>query len=161
MSETTEAPAAELAIQRETESESLPDDEDIRRFAAAALSDIDAPVVSLRIVDEPEGRELNRRWRDRDYATNVLSFPADLPEGTGINLLGDIVICAPVVEREAGEQGKTVEAHFAHLLIHGILHLRGFDHMSAEQAEAMESREVLLLADLGFPDPYASDLRQE
>ncbi|MEE4303911.1 MAG: rRNA maturation RNase YbeY [Wenzhouxiangella sp.] len=161
MIETTEALGAEVAIQRETDSEALPDDEDIRRFAAPALVGLEAPVVSLRIVDEAEGRELNRRWRDRDYATNVLSFPADLPEGTGINLLGDIVICAPVVEREAGEQGKTVEAHIAHLLIHGILHLRGFDHMSAEQAEAMESREVRLLADLGFPDPYASDLRQE
>ncbi|RFF27759.1 MULTISPECIES: rRNA maturation RNase YbeY [unclassified Wenzhouxiangella] len=149
--------ATGLSIQRECESDSLPDDEDIRRIAAVALADLDEPVLNLRIVDEAEGRELNRRWRGRDRATNVLSFPAELPEGVGINLLGDIVLCAPVLEREAAEQGKSARAHFAHLLIHGILHLRGFDHMSAEQAEVMESREIRLLADLGVGDPYLSD----
>lgn len=143
-----------LSIQRESESESLPDDEDIRRLAAPALADMDNPVLNLRIVDEPEGRALNRRWRERDYATNVLSFPADLPAGTGFELLGDIVICAPVVEREAAEQGKVVRDHFAHLLIHGILHLRGHDHILDEQAELMESREIRLLADLGIGNPY-------
>ncbi|WP_376695328.1 rRNA maturation RNase YbeY [Wenzhouxiangella sp. EGI_FJ10305] len=156
MSETSDRPAATagLSIQRECESGSLPNDEDVRRFAAAALAELDDPVLNLRIVDEPEGRALNERWRGRDYATNVLSFPADLPEGTGIKLLGDIVLCAPVLEREAAEQGKSIRAHFAHLLIHGILHLRGFDHMSAEQAEVMESREIRLLADLGIGNPY-------
>ncbi|WP_376690460.1 rRNA maturation RNase YbeY [Wenzhouxiangella sp. EGI_FJ10409] len=143
-----------LSIQRESESESLPDDEDIRRLAAPALADLDNPVLNLRIVDEPEGRALNRRWRERDYATNVLSFPADLPAGTGFELLGDIVICAPVVLREAAEQGKPVRNHFAHLLIHGILHLRGHDHILDEQAELMESREIRLLADLGIGNPY-------
>ena len=157
MNGTSEARAAGLSIQRESASESLPDDEEIGRFAAAALTDFDDPVLTLRIVDEHEGRELNRLWRERDYATNVLAFPAQLPEGTGINLLGDIVICAPVLEREAAEQGKTIEAHFAHLLIHGILHLRGFDHMSPRQAEIMESREIRLLTDLGFGNPYTTD----
>lgn len=146
--------AAGVSIQRECESDSLPDDEDIRCFAAHALADLDEPVLNIRIVDEGEGCELNHRWRGRDYATNVLSFPAELPEGAGINLLGDIVLCAPVLEREAAAQGKPVNAHLAHLLIHGILHLRGFDHMSAEQAEAMESREIRLLADLGIGNPY-------
>ncbi len=158
MSEASEAAsAAGLTIQRETGSKALPDDETIRRFAAVALADLDEPVLTLRIVDEPEGRELNRRWRGRDSATNVLSFPADLPDGTGIELLGDIVICAPVVEREAAEQGKSVVAHLAHLLIHGILHLKGFDHISAGQAETMESLEISLMADLGLANPYASD----
>lgn len=157
MSKTIDPPvAAGLSIQRECDSDGLPDDEDIRRFAAGALADLEAPVLNLRIVGEAEGRDLNRRWRGRDFATNVLSFPARLPEGAGINLLGDVVVCAPVVEREAVDQGKTLQAHFAHLLIHGILHLRGFDHMSAEQAEAMESREIRLLADLGISNPYVT-----
>lgn len=155
MSKTTEPRAAAgVSIQRECESDSLPDDADIRTFAAGALADLDEPVLNIRIVDEAEGRELNQRWRGRDYATNVLSFPAELPEGAGINLLGDIVLCAPVLEREAAEQGKAVHEHLAHLLIHGVLHLRGFDHISAQQAEAMEAREIRLLADLGIGNPY-------
>lgn len=157
MNETSESAHTNLSIQREYSSEALPDDEDIRRFIAVALAGFDQPVLNLRIVDEAEGRELNQRWRGRDYATNVLSFPAELPEGTGINLLGDIVICGPVVEREASEQGKSVRAHLAHMLIHGILHLQGFDHISPQQAEAMESREIGLLADLGIGNPYLMD----
>lgn len=158
MSGASEASAAAgLTIQRATGGEALPDDEAIRRFAAVALADLHEPVLTLRIVDEAEGYELNHRWRGRDYATNVLSFSADLPEGSGIELLGDIVICAAVLEREAGEQGKSVESHFAHLLIHGILHLRGFDHTSAEQAGVMEPREIELMAELGFGNPYAYD----
>jgi probable rRNA maturation factor len=157
MNATAEAVDDGLSIQRESSSTTMPDDSAIRRFAAVALEDLDAPILNLRIVDEDEGRALNRQWRDRDYATNVLSFPADLPAGTGINLLGDVVITAPVVEREARDQGKAVADHFAHLLVHGILHLRGFDHMSDSDAHEMEALEVECLARLGLNDPYQSE----
>ena len=114
--------------------------------------------LTIRLVDETEGRELNNTWRHKDYPTNVLSFPADVPEGLlDIPLLGDLVICVPVVEREAAEQGKSLEAHWAHLVIHGCLHLLGYDHIDDAEAEEMESLEQNLLAKLGHPDPYADD----
>ncbi len=114
--------------------------------------------LTIRLVDEAEGRELNHTWRQKDYATNVLSFPADVPEGLlDIPLLGDLVICVPVVEREAAEQGKNLDAHWAHLVIHGCLHLLGYDHIDDAEAEEMESLEQQLLAELGHPDPYADD----
>jgi len=114
--------------------------------------------LTIRLVDEAEGRELNNTWRHKDYATNVLSFPADVPdEMLDIPLLGDLVICVPVVAREAAEQGKTLDAHWAHLVIHGCLHLLGYDHIDDEEAEEMEALEQTLLAELGYPDPYADD----
>lgn len=114
--------------------------------------------LTIRLVDEEEGRELNRTWRQKDYATNVLSFPADVPdEMLDIPLLGDLVICVPVVEREALEQGKTLTAHWAHLVIHGCLHLLGYDHIDDDEAEEMEDLERQLLAELGHPDPYAEE----
>ena len=109
----------------------------------------------MRIVDEAEGRALNARWRGRDYATNVLSFPAELPPGVALPLLGDLVVCAPVVAREAAEQGKPEADHWAHLVIHGTLHLLGFDHESESDAVVMEGLERELLAGLGIGDPYA------
>ncbi|MGA9334917.1 MAG: rRNA maturation RNase YbeY [Rudaea sp.] len=111
--------------------------------------------VAIRLVDAPEGRELNRRYRHRDYATNVLSFPAALPPGLKLPLLGDLVICAPVVAREAAEQGKLPRAHYAHMTIHGILHLLGFDHEKPADARRMEALEIRILAALGIADPYA------
>ena len=114
--------------------------------------------LAIRIVDMDEGRALNRHYRGKDYATNVLSFPADVPdEFLDIPLLGDLVICIAVVEREAAEQGKALEAHWAHLVIHGCLHLLGYDHIEDEEAEEMEALERTLLAELGHPDPYADD----
>jgi len=157
MNATAEAVEDALSIQRASSSTEMPDDEAIRRFAAVVLDDLQAPVLNLRIVDEPEGRALNRQWRGRDYATNVLSFPADLPEGSGVNLLGDVVITASVVEREALEQGKPVADHFAHLLVHGILHLRGYDHISDRDAREMEALEIEHLARLGVSNPYPSE----
>lgn len=114
--------------------------------------------LTIRVVDEAEGRELNNTWRHKDYATNVLSFPADVPdELLDIPLLGDLVICVPVVTREADEQGKSPDAHWAHLVIHGCLHLLGYDHIDDEEADEMEALERELLAELGYPDPYADD----
>ena len=130
-----------------------------RRWAAAALEGrIREADLAIRIVGSREGRALNRHYRGRDYATNVLSFPADLPEGLpeGVRmpLLGDLVICAPVVAREAKEQGKPLAAHYAHLTVHGVLHLLGWDHGDDVEAEAMEQLERSILAGLGVADPY-------
>jgi len=134
-----------------------------RRWATAALSGrIAAAHLTIRLVDETEGRILNRDYRGKDYPTNVLSFPAErppgLPENVPFPLLGDLVICAPVVAREAHEQGKSLAAHYAHLNIHGVLHLLGFDHEHDAQAEAMEQCEREILTGLGLPDPYCEQV---
>ena len=120
-----------------------------RRRAAAELA--------IRIVGTSESRALNRRYRDRDRATNVLSFTAELAPGLRLPLLGDLVICAPVVAREAREQGKPPAAHYAHLTIHGVLHLLGHDHQLEAPARRMETLETRILAGLGIADPYADE----
>ena len=130
-----------------------------RKWVAAALAGrIREADLAIRLVDAREGQALNRHYRGRDYATNVLSFPADLPEGlpegVRLPLLGDLVICPPVVEREAREQGKPLSAHYAHLTVHGTLHLLGWDHGNDVEAEAMEQLEREILAGLGIDDPY-------
>ncbi len=130
-----------------------------RKWVAAALEGrIREADLAIRIVDEKEGRALNHHYRGKDYATNVLSFPAELPEGlpkgVKLPLLGDLVLCAPVVAREAREQRKPLGAHYAHLTVHGCLHLLGWDHEDAQEAEAMERLEREILAGLGLPDPY-------
>ncbi len=134
-----------------------PDDEDICRWVEATLAaeghDADAE-LTVRIVDEAEITELNRRYRHKDRPTNVLAFPFEAPPGVETDLLGDLVIAAPVVHREAAEQGKAETAHWAHLIVHGTLHLLGYDHHTESDAERMEGREVAILAALGFPDPY-------
>jgi probable rRNA maturation factor len=114
-----------------------------------------ATELSIRIVDIEEGRTLNHDYRGKDYATNVLSFPAEFPPGVKLPLIGDLVICAPVVLREAIEQGKPPRDHWAHLTIHGMLHLLGYDHIDDQDAERMESLETRVLAGLGIADPYA------
>ena len=126
-----------------------------RRWVGAALNGrIRQADLAIRLVDDKEGRALNRHYRGKDYATNVLSFPADLPEGVKLPLLGDLVICVPVVEREAREQGKRLNDHYAHLTIHGALHLLGWDHEDEREAECMEQLEREILAGLGIEDPY-------
>lgn len=138
---------------------SVPSEAQFQRWVAAGLQPRSADSeLTIRLVDQAEGQALNLQWRGKDYPTNVLSFPAEVPDGIlDIPLLGDLVICVPVVEREAAEQGKALEAHWAHLVIHGCLHLLGFDHIDDGEAEEMEALERQLLAELGFPDPYRDD----
>ena len=126
-----------------------------RKLVAAALDGrIREADLAVRLVDAREGRSLNRHYRGKDYATNVLSFPAELPEGVELPVLGDLVICAPVVAREAREQGKRLADHYAHLTVHGALHLLGWDHEDEREAECMEQLEREILATLGIDDPY-------
>ena len=149
----------ELDLQVASQAADLPSAAQFRAWCEIALRQRTADSeLTIRLVDEAEARELNHSYRQRDYATNVLSFPADVPDGLlDIPLLGDLVICVPVVEREALEQEKTPEAHWAHLVIHGCLHLLGYDHIDDAEAEEMEALERTLLAELGHPDPYADD----
>jgi len=140
----------------------LPAAASFRKWVATALAGrIREADLAIRLVDAKEGQALNHHYRGQDYATNVLSFPAELPEGLpkGVKfpLLGDLVICAPVVAREATEQGKPLRAHYAHLTVHGVLHLLGWDHEDDREAEAMEQLEREILADLGIADPYAGE----
>lgn len=148
-----------IDIQRELDVEGIPDDAALLRYAEAAIPPGEDCAICLRIVDEAEGRALNLTWRGKDSATNVLSFPGRAPPGLPPGVVpawfGDIVLCAPVIAREAAAQGKLLAHHWAHLVVHGVLHLRGFDHADAESAAAMEALEARLLAGLGICDPYA------
>jgi probable rRNA maturation factor len=110
--------------------------------------------LTIRIVDEEEAKQLNKKWRQRPNPTNILSFPFESPLALEIPLLGDLVICAPIVAREATSQQKRLDAHWTHLVIHGTLHLLGYDHIEQSQAQLMESSEIRILYDLGYPDPY-------
>lgn len=148
--------AYEIYIESNSQSQALPATEQLEAWIAAVLrhQQLEDAEVSLYIVDEAEGEELNSQYRGKDYPTNVLSFPADIPEEVGVPLLGDLVVCAPVVEREAQEQGKTLAAHWAHMLVHGTLHLLGFDHIDDDEADAMEQLETEIITGLGYPAPY-------
>jgi probable rRNA maturation factor len=141
-------PKLNLHTQFASEAASLPTTAQFRKWAKAALR-VDTQ-VTIRIVDAEEGRQLNSMYRGKDYATNVLTFPlTETPY-----LMGDIIICAPVVEAEANAQAKSLEAHYAHLTIHGILHLHGYDHETEPQAELMEGLETAIVTKLGYPSPY-------
>jgi probable rRNA maturation factor len=136
----------------------VPSSRSFRAWAGAVLSAErrrSVTELSIRIVGTREARSLNREYRGKDYATNVLSFPVELPRGVVLPLLGDLVICAPVVAREAREQGKSLAHHYAHLTIHGVLHLLGCDHETVRAAEKMEAQERRILQKFGIPDPYA------
>jgi len=144
-------------IQRIIEDETLPGDNDLVHWARAGWQQDQDSEVTLRLVDEDESRQLNHQYRGKDKPTNVLSFPFEAPAGITVPLAGDLVICAPVVAREAIEQNKTPEAHWAHMVIHGMLHLQGYDHIEDADAEVMEALEIRLLADLGYNNPYETE----
>lgn len=148
----------ELLIQNLQEDCSVPADELMQKWAGQALDKNDDVQVSLRIVDLKESQQLNHEYRKKDKPTNVLSFPMELPEELikemHISLLGDLVICAQIVAEEAVQQEKTNDAHWAHMLVHGMLHLQGYDHIEDEDAEQMELKEIEVLNKLGFDNPY-------
>lgn len=137
-----------LAVQYATELIDLPTRPQFRRWVKAAL--LQHAEIVLRLVDETEGRELNHQFRHKDYATNVLTFAYD----DTVPLTGDIVLCAPVIRTEAQQQNKDLLAHFAHLTVHGVLHLQGYDHLEDTEAAAMEQLETRILTRLGYADPY-------
>lgn len=153
----------DLEVQRATPDLRAPGDDLFRHWVIAALRGRTGRYsIAVRLVEEEEGRLLNREYREEDNATNVLSFPVDLPadirsrieQDSGCRPLGDLVICAPVVQREAQEQHKPIDDHWAHLVVHGVLHLLGHDHERPEEAAEMENLEQRILAGLGVPDPY-------
>ncbi len=145
----------QIACEQET---GLPTLEQIEQWATAAVQpQSDEVEMTVRIVDEAESHELNLNYRGKDRPTNVLSFPFECPDEVELPLLGDLVICRQVVEREAQEQEKPLMAHWAHMVVHGSLHLLGYDHIEDDEAEEMESLETQIMTGLGFADPYLSE----
>lgn len=150
-----------VTVQMASSRRGVPHARSLNRWAQAACvkqlpRGDDELALTIRVVGAAESRRLNRTWRNKDKPTNVLSFPAEpSPSGMGHGELGDLAICAPVVAREAREQGKPAQAHWAHMVVHGVLHLLGYDHENDRDAEAMEALEVKILAQFGYSDPYA------
>lgn len=148
---------ARTFVQYTTRRRGVPHPRSIRRWAQAALRSERrrGGELTVRFVGAREGRALNRRWRGRDHATNVLSFPG-AAAGDAVAWLGDIVLCVPVILAEARAQHKPAKAHYAHMVVHGVLHLLGYDHLRAADAATMERRETSILRSLGYPDPYGT-----
>ena len=155
----------QLDVQLAVENDSnLPTEEQLTLWATAALlnrTEYEEPELTIRIVDEEESQQLNHEYRGKDKPTNVLSFPFEAPAHVPIPLLGDLIVCKQVVEREAIEQGKTLTSHWAHMIIHGCLHLLGYDHIEDQEAEEMEGIERVVMAELGYEDPYSEDYYSE
>ena len=147
--------STKVVMQLASPGESVPAVSQFQRWVAATTaSHREAAEVTVRVVDADESRELNQRYRHKDHPTNVLAFPADIPAFVGEPALGDLVICRPVVVREALDQDKPEEAHWAHMVVHGTLHLLGYDHQDDKQAQQMEALGVQILRGLGYADPY-------
>ena len=143
-----------LDVQREVDG--LPTDDELLKWLSETLgfeqhADTE---LTIRIVSEQESAELNEQYRHKKGSTNILSFPFETPDEVELNLLGDLIICADVVKKEAAEQKKEELAHWAHMIVHGTLHLLGYDHLTDEQASVMEIKEIKILSQLGYPDPY-------
>ncbi len=151
------APDTSGCIQFASKSQCIPGAGDLIKWIEkiSQLTEIKQKNITVRLVDETESQALNKQFRGRDRPTNVLSFPSEVPRDIEPDYLGDIVICAPVVEQEARDQNKVLNAHWAHMLVHGLLHLKGYDHLNTLEAEEMESREKQILQAMGFPDPYS------
>jgi probable rRNA maturation factor len=146
----------ELEIQKVSVCQDVPAEVDFSLWARAALEGRrERAELVIRLVDEDEIAALNRDYRGKDGPTNVLSFPFEAPPPVQSDLIGDLVICAPIVAREAAQQGKVLRGHWAHIVVHGVLHLLGYDHLSKAEAEIMEGVEIEILAGLGYSDPYA------
>ena len=144
-----------LEVQHASEVSDVPDEQALHAWALAALGSDPAPVeLVIRIVDERESQTLNARYRGKNKPTNVLSFPFETPPEIEMNHLGDLVICAGVLAREAREQHKSLDDHWAHMVVHGVLHLRGYNHLDEAQASAMEALEKQILEEFGIADPY-------
>ena len=138
----------------------LPEEQQLTEWAYASLNgrcDLEQPELTIRLVASDESQQLNHEYRGKNKPTNVLSFPFEAPPEVPIPLLGDLVIAVPVVAEEAREQGKTLDAHWAHMVVHGCLHLLGYDHIKDDEAEIMENLEREILAGLGFDDPYSEE----
>jgi probable rRNA maturation factor len=147
----------QLSVQYGAARAGLPAKSSLQRWASTALRGVGRRVaLGVRIVGAEESAELNHRFRRKHGPTNVLSFPFEAPPGMRSEVLGDLVICAPVVRREARAQRKPERAHWAHMVVHGILHLRGYDHLNRRDATVMEKKEIRILKELGFANPYLS-----
>jgi probable rRNA maturation factor len=147
-----------LDLQLASTADNLPTEAQVQQWLEAAILPFQAEAeVTVRIVDNAESQQLNFDYRSKDKPTNVLSFPFQCPPGIELPLLGDLVICAPIVAAEAAEQHKSLQAHWAHMVVHGCLHLLGFDHINDDDAEQMEAEEITILQQLGITNPYLLD----
>ncbi len=144
----------ELSISDGINKDALPTEEKFQQWAQASYLGDDEVIASLQIVSSDEMQVLNKEYRARDKPTNVLSFPMELPDEVGINVLGDLALCDEVIEAEAKQQGKVAEAHWAHMVVHGMLHLQAYDHIKDDEAEMMEAKEIDIMKALGFENPY-------
>lgn len=151
-------PSIKIDLQNDSDLPNVPDERQLASWVEQALQQVYPGLEqSIRVVDEVESRQLNKAYRGKDRSTNVLSFPSEQSELLDYDYLGDLVICAVVVEAEALQQGKSLTAHWAHMIVHGMLHLQGYDHLDESEAEQMEALEIEILAALGHTNPYQTN----